>query len=772
MHHKPKPLPVSAMTHSFEQPLIAELFNHTATGYAVCDGSGTVVRDNPAFPALIGHAAQSVVAHSLWHRLQVAFGPLPWSALPLSGRYRLRLAAGHGGGWRQLCFIALTSGLAVEITDIDDDECERQKSMRELTLLRTVIDEMPTIVVLKDERGNFLLCNRAVAQLYNTTPEQMVGKHDGDFGVSPEMAEFFRQNVLGIMARGETEIVYEDSRDATTGEILHFKSIKKPLKDSQGRNQILVIANDISDVVRAQAQVSESEQRLQAVLAATGEGVWDWHIASGTIIHNAMWYQILGFRDGEGGGSVEAFSSLIHPDDIAAVMAKIEQLLRGEVAIYHSEHRMRHQRGHYIWVLDRGRISQRDSHNAPLRVIGSFADITARKSYEGEMRLAREQAEAANRAKSRFLATMSHEIRTPLNGILGMTQLLQMPGVEPAQYQHHLQTIHHSGQMLLTLLNDILDLSRIESGRLELSLRPVAPRQLVREVAVLFLEQSRSRGLVIETRLADLPASHYQLDPLRLRQILSNLISNAIKFTNQGQIILELKPMGEMLEFAVIDSGIGIETVHLERLFQPFVQIDNSDTRAYDGSGLGLAIVRLLVHEMGGEVGVESRLGHGSRFWFRLPLEIAQQPEPAPLTPPAATATTPPPLKGMVLIVEDNAVNRSVVRALITRLGGEVTLAEDGVEAVDLITHRALRPHLVLMDLQMPRMDGIEATRRIRAWQEGQSGKRIPIVALTAAAFDSDRERCIAAGMDDFVTKPIQLAQLLPVLQRWLAAEG
>jgi len=270
----------------------------------------------------------------------------------------------------------------------------RLPDQQRLALLEAVFEEIPDVILLKDAKGNFLLCNRALARLYNTTPEAMVGKHDGDFGVPQDLADGYRANVLGIMARGETEVVFEDSRNAVTGEIRHFKSIKRPFKDADGNNQILVIAHDITDVVRAQQQVAQSEQRLQEVMAATREGIWDWHVASGRVVHNQQWYRILGYGHDEITGHVDAFSARLHPEDKALVWQRLRQLLNGNDEFYRSEHRMIRKDGSVIWVLDRGRVAECDAHGEPVRVVGAYVDISERKRHEVELRAALDLAKS------------------------------------------------------------------------------------------------------------------------------------------------------------------------------------------------------------------------------------------------------------------------------------------------------------------------------------------------------------------------------------------
>ncbi len=273
-----------------------------------------------------------------------------------------------------------------EMYCIDVNIAERKKVEHALraseAFLRTIIDEIPDPLTLKDQRGNFLLGNRALAKLYNTTPEAMVGKHDGDFGVPEPMADFFRQNVLDIMAKGESQVVFEDSRDAMSGEVRHYRSIKKPFKNAEGQNQILVLAQDITDMIHAQRLVAESEQRLQQVMEITREGIWDWHVPSDKVIHNRQWYATLLYAPGDIPETAEAFMALIHPEDRDMVRRRIGELIAGTRNDYHSEHRLLRKDGQAIWVQDRGRVVLQDAKGQPLRVVGSFADISFQKEHQ------------------------------------------------------------------------------------------------------------------------------------------------------------------------------------------------------------------------------------------------------------------------------------------------------------------------------------------------------------------------------------------------------
>ncbi|MEN9480494.1 MAG: hypothetical protein RLZZ298_1889 [Pseudomonadota bacterium] len=411
-------------------------------------------------------------------------------------------------------------------------------------------------------------------------------------------------------------------------------------------------------------------------------------------------------------------------------------------------------------------------------VVGFLMDIS-------ELKRVQEAAESANQAKTQFLASMSHEIRTPMNGILGMAQLLLMSDVSDAERQEYLRVILGSGQTLLTLLNDILDLSKVEAGKVELEQMVFDPASMLAEVRHLFVDLAQRKELALTVNwLGD--QERYVADVVRIRQMLSNLVSNAIKFTEHGEIAIEGREIahdaeGATLEFTVKDSGIGIPLDKQHLLFKPFSQADSSTTRKYGGTGLGLSIVRSLAELMGGEVGLASEEGQGTRFWFSIRVgrlapgtDTRQLPRDWPQDTDALARSTEIPVdfsQARVLVVEDNPVNRKVIEALLKKQGVAFASVENGQEAVRVI-QRGDVFDLVLMDCQMPIMDGFEATANIREWEQAAGQAHLPIVALTAGAFEEDRQHCLEVGMDDFLAKPVRVSELSAALKKWIGASG
>ncbi|MDP4094479.1 MAG: histidine kinase N-terminal 7TM domain-containing protein [Bacillota bacterium] len=394
-------------------------------------------------------------------------------------------------------------------------------------------------------------------------------------------------------------------------------------------------------------------------------------------------------------------------------------------------------------------------------------DITDLENAMRELEESKQAAEDANKAKSRFLASMSHEIRTPLNGILGMSHLLSSAKLSEEE-RIYLKSIEYSAGSLLEIINDILDFSKIEAGKMELEEIAFNIKSLMKDVIDTFMYQKNEKGLKLETKIADSIPDYIIGDPVRIRQILINLIGNAFKFTEKGSIDIRLEKAGEkgneiLLQFSVSDTGIGIPKEKIGNLFESFRQLDSSTTRKYGGTGLGLAIVDNLISIMNGNIRVESELGEGSKFLFTIPFKLVKSYQlPAKEKEEENRDLE---LKGEILLAEDNRVNQLLTAKLLEKKKLKVDVVENGIRALEKVKEKDY--NLIFMDIQMPIMDGFEATEAIREFEK-QSGKHIPIIALTANATEGDMDRCFSSGMDDYLSKPLRPEKLYKCLDIYL----
>ena len=390
------------------------------------------------------------------------------------------------------------------------------------------------------------------------------------------------------------------------------------------------------------------------------------------------------------------------------------------------------------------------------------------KNVEAELKKAKNKAERMSRTQGEFLANMSHEIRTPMNGVIGTLQLLEDTTLTESQ-REYVNVAYKSADALLSILNDILDLSKIEAGKLEFEAIPFDLREVVNDVVVLHALKAEQTGIYLKSEIDAAVPARVIGDPTRMRQVLVNLISNAMKFTSKGGVIVRLKlklrdEKEVLIRIEVEDTGVGIPTSKHQKLFMAFSQADGSTTRKYGGTGLGLAIVRQLVEMMHGNLGIESEVGKGSKFWFVIPLGIASEEQVS--APSKQITNDKTQLVGRVLLVEDNPVNQMVAKKMLEKTGLESVLAINGREALEYLQQETF--DAVLMDCQMPEMDGFEATRLWREHEQKSETGRLPIIAMTANVMEGDRELCLQAGMDDYLGKPVRQAELGQVLHRWI----
>ncbi len=504
-------------------------------------------------------------------------------------------------------------------------------------------------------------------------------------------------------------------------------------------------------------ETKETKDRLMFAVESIGDGYFELDLETMDYRPNPGLAGLLGMQIEN--LTIEGLRDRVHPDDHRETQRNLVLALKGQLRGWNHDIRVRHSEGHWMWMHQRCRVLDNGGKRT---LVGTLVDMTDRKKIEDDLRAAKEAAEASSRAKGEFLANMSHEIRTPLNGVLGMAQALDSDPLTGDQ-REKVGIILDSGKSLMALLNDVLDLSKIEAGKLEVS--PVDGDFLhtMKRTQQLFQAQASDKGLSLRMQCAiDFP-DRLGYDPVRVRQCVSNLLSNAVKFTPEGAIDISvssepLSGVEHLVKVVVTDSGIGMSQDVQAKLFNVFTQADGATTRKFGGSGLGLAISRRLAQLMGGDLTVASEEGKGSTFTFTFRARAAAPLQAlAPATAPAMRRDTQS-LRGIrVLLTDDNSVNRQVVKLFLAPQGCVVSEATNGQEALDALARQLF--DIVLLDVHMPVMDGQEAIQRIRA--SGEDWSAVPVIALTADAMTGDRERYLALGMSDYVSKPIDQRELV-----------
>jgi PAS domain S-box-containing protein len=630
------------------------------------------------------------------------------------------------------------------------------QSQRELQRSRDMLERLfrespDAIFVAPIDNGRLMMFNEAFMQLAGFTPDELRGRSGLELGLWRDTAQALQLREL-LLQRG--------------GRVRDWRSVfwtragdRRDLLITAGRFEwdgeavAVFTARDITDVERDRAEGEAILNSASVGIALVRDQVFE--------RINPAFERMYGRPVGSLRGAPVAtlFAKQAHFDRFFGVADAA--LSRGETVDV--ERQAQRPDGSRLLVRLRGVAvdPQRPREGGAIWVA---EDITESRALAQGLAEARNQAEAASQAKSAFLASMSHEIRTPLNGVLGLARLLQDPELGPAQRQEYLRLLAESAEGLSGIVSDVLDLTKIEAGRLQVERVPFDLGGLVDSAFGAFATLGRERGLEMRCELDDALPLRVLGDPVRLRQILSNYLSNALKFTQRGTITLSVRPTGaDRVRLAVQDSGIGVPPAMRDRLFQPFVQADGSTTRRFGGTGLGLSICRQLAELMDGTVGVDgngdsdSHGTTGSCFWLELPLPAVNESAARPPSPVHAQG-----LAGLrVLVAEDNAVNMLIIVALLRRLGAEVVEAENGERALVLARENAGRLHAVLMDLHMPVRDGLSAARELRADARTHA---LPVIALSAAVLEIEREQAQAAGMRDFIAKPVDEATLLRVL--------
>jgi PAS domain S-box-containing protein len=766
------------------------IFENAPLGVCVAEPDGRLQQVNPAYCRMVGYLEEELIGKT-WMELvhpddleltlsnREQFRKDPDASVDSEIRYihrnggvvwvRVRVSLVRGSRGNAAYFLVH----AEDITERKRVEEALQESEKRF---RIMADGCPALMWATDAKSGNQFINRAYREFFGATFEQVEGNkwrsliHPDD---APQYVEASDRAV-----REHTPLRAEARVRRADGEWRWVATYAEPRLDLNGEFLGHVgLSFDITERRETERALRRSEEKFRQLAENIREVFWMMSSDASEILYLSPVYEQVWGRTCESVyQNPMAWVEAIHPDDLERAHSLFARQLQGEAL--DSEYRIRTPDGEEKWIRDRA-FPVLDQGGHVIRVVGIAEDITERKRYEAELIQAREGADAANRAKSCFLANMSHEIRTPMNGVIGMLQLLLDTELTPVQ-RGYADVIETSGRTLLALIDDILDLSKIEALKVALERVDFSLFRTVEDAMQTLRGRATAKGLSFVWRAAPEIPWLLRGDPHRLCQVLINLAGNAIKFTERGEVLVEVRAEGQdtgkvTLHFSIADTGIGIRPDQASGLFDPFVQADISTTRKYGGTGLGLTIARQLVEMMGGKIGFESKAGEGSTFWFTsvfetpldLPL-VATEDEARNGSRASADGLSTmqlgagSPFDARILVAEDDLTNQVVLLAQLEKLGYSARGVGSGVEAIDALKQE--RYDLVLMDCQMPGMDGFETTRRIR-----ESGvPHLPIVAVTAHAMSGDRERCISAGMNDYLSKPVELRPLAAVLKRWL----
>ncbi|QTN26462.1 CHASE domain-containing protein [Rhodoferax sp. AJA081-3] len=646
-----------------------------------------------------------------------------------------------------------------------------ERMTADLDRLARVVQHTNNAVTIADPFMRITWVNEGFTQLTGYTLEEALGKTPGELVGSGKADPAVIARLRSAVEREEACRVEVLNR-AKNGREFWVDTEVQPTRDAEG---VLIgfmeIGTDITMQKQVQQTLAEMSDRMALAIEGGSDGLWDWmDLKAQPQWWSPSYYQLIGYAPHELPASVEAFNRILHPEHVQRCHDAAAAAITG-TRDYDVEHLLHTRDQGYRWFRTRAKVF-RNAAGRAVRMAGSTQDIHDRKLAEEQLKDAVARAEQASVAKSQFVANMSHEIRTPMNAILGMLQLLQNTPLT-AEQQDFAQKTEGAARSLLGLLNDILDFSKVEAGKMTLDPRPFNLDKMLGNLAVILSANIGTKPVVVRYEVEAAVPRGLLGDDMRLQQVLINLGGNAIKFTPQGEVLLRVRVVERsavdvVLEFTVSDTGIGIAPENQAHIFGGFSQAEASTTRRFGGTGLGLSISSRLVQLLGGALTLRSALGQGSHFSFsiRLPLADVADPQLPPPAPPGDSTHAPKPkrLAGMrLLVVEDNKINQMVAKGLLVKEGAEVTLADDGQLGVAAVAAAQPPFDAVLMDVQMPVMDGYAATRAIRQ-ELGMA--ELPIVAMTANAMASDRAACLDAGMDDHIGKPFVLDDLVLVLLR------
>ncbi len=773
------------------------IFENALEGIAEINKAGQYISVNKAYAEMVGYRVEELIGQQ-WISLLPA---LEWDhaadlqkQLMQTGKAETEIRGrrkNDSSFYEQVVMVANYGELGEFIGHFQftKDITDKKESER---LLETAAQKFAAIfnqtfqfTGLMSPEGILLEANRSALESFGIQPEDVLDRPfwEGPWWRHSESLQLFLKEKIAEAAQNQF-IRFETEHITQAGDMMAVDFSIKPITNEEGKVILLIPeGRDITDLKKTQTILRISEERLRMAIDCSQQGFWDWNEDPEKSYFDPGWYRVLKQKPDELDLSHAAWQNRVHPDDLARANQIIQEHIFGGAEHYEMEYRQLSGDNEWIWVRTHGRIVERNASGKPTRIIGMTQDISPQKETELILQQAKQEAEQASQFKSQFLANMSHEIRTPINGILGLTELTLNSELDEEQ-RDNLEMVYISGHSLLKIVNDILDFSKIEAGKIELDPILFEVRSSLREVVYPFITVAQKKQLNLEFEISETVPEYLVGDINKLRQILNNLLDNALKFTDNGTVCLKvwLDPLEaqaepqdgqeRQLHLLVEDTGIGLTASQKERIFAPFTQAESSVNRKYGGTGLGLSISRQLAILMNGKLWVDSEMSHGSHFHVQIKLS---EPTHKPLqetvsqsaiyipAPSSSTATQPkaPTVHGKakrILLVEDNEINQKLAEHILRKAGYQVDWAINGEKALQQLKRQTY--DLIVMDIHMPELDGFQTTELIRN-QEKFSDVHIPIIALTADTVQGYRERCLAAGMDSYLTKPYPKEALL-----------
>lgn len=735
-----------------------ELFFETAVDMlCVTDSKGVIQRVNPSWSRVLGWSSEELCGHRYLEfvhpddraaSIEAEKGLMQDKRLGcFNNRYRTK-----SGEYRELEWSVVIEASEGLIFATARDMTDNARA----TVLADAVEKVSGV-------GSWRLSPDADGPEWS---EMVFHIHDLPVGEMPAL-----QNALDFYPPSARELITEKlgalqaNGEAFDVEVpfITAKGRRRIVRSTGAREEDCCCGGELYGTFQDITEMKRDEHRLAEIIRGTNAGTWQWNVQSGECFFNDRWADLVGYDlDELAPHSVDTWLELTHPDDSAESARRLEAHFAGETEFYQNEMRMKHKNGHWVWVLATGCVGTRTEDGEPEWVSGTHIDITQQKQHEAEINAAREAAEAANEAKSRFLATVSHEVRTPMNGVLGMAEILGREINDPAQLTK-VKLIKESGELLINVLNDILDFSKIEAGKVELESAAFVPGEILRRVSRTYEGAARDKNISLSLVTRGDGERQRRGDETRIGQVLNNLVSNAVKFTTEGEVILTSVFEDNEVTFEVRDTGIGMSADAVETIFDPFTQADTSITRRFGGTGLGMSITKKLVDIMGGEISIESEPSVGTKILVSLPLSIEASVSTQGLAHrEVAGGQNRSSSSGRALVIDDNGLNRTVMEYLLASLGIDAALEADGPAGIAAFA--AGKYDVVFLDICMPQMDGHMVLEHLHALEKERGAEPTPIIACTANVMTHQVKAYREAGFSGCLGKPFDTEQLQEIL--------